>query len=650
MERDIRETCDSIGTKSSFSDSIDLGDRDTFSGIHGKTSSSFDRRSRAASRSFSIGNDSAADDSQNNTDYKAWNMGANDTIWMKTLVNQYEELSLKGIQGDVPPPAAFARDFDFWKAMGFAGVVGALLGLLSLIFLNFADTIPKVWSQLGASVLNDDDFFRCGGCSPQNMAAGSCTCTKYMNCQPYSGSLWWILVLFVTGLTVGLMRFFIGYPDDMPGLFKEIHSYHVDPKWAPWTFLLSLVSLSGGATLGPEQALGNLGGGLATYLVEKWIKFEDKDYNKLFVLSGMAAALGALFPTPILAVLMLHELGNPPKSYMESTLILACSSCTAFLVYYGVISKGYIVPFTSNGAVLSAQWTFQEWNCGTAIIIGVVSAALGIVALLFIGICKQIFNRIRMRLYLKEKKFLAMVLPSCIAGVCIGAINWALPLTIGNGNMVVSSIISYGYYQNELSTNLLICTGFARLFCLALSMSSGFIGGFIFPLITIAIICGVVCNKMYPQVPLGLAVGCFMTSLPASICPMPFTLAALAIFCFYFGLYQTAPIFISTVVSYTIVCGTGLFGALQARGQQQTEQQNEILKQHVEQKQRNTFDSGDSAGVGAGTGNPMVKNIKASLLSVKDAEQREKDLEEALNLSKTIEASQSKSRQLPEDV
>lgn len=40
--------------------------------------------------------------------------------------------------------------------------------------------------------------------------------------------------------------------------------------------------------------------------------------------------------------------------------------------------------------------------------------------MLFIGITKQILNRIRLRLQERNLKFLYAVLPSVIAGVCIG--------------------------------------------------------------------------------------------------------------------------------------------------------------------------------------------------------------------------------------
>ncbi len=157
----------------------------------------------------------------------------------------------------------------------------------------------------------------------------------------------------------------------------------------------------------------------------------------------------------------------------------------------------------------------------------------------------------------------------CVVCRWLGFFNYLLPLTVGNGNMLVNNIVVYGY-QNQLSTQLLIGSGFARIFLLGVSMNSaGFVGGFIFPTMTVAIIAGVVCYQQYSYLPLGLCIGCFLAGVPAGICPMPFTLCCLSIFLFFFGLYQTAPILIATITSYTVVCGSGLFSALQSRARQQ---------------------------------------------------------------------------------
>lgn len=41
-----------------------------------------------------------------------------------------------------------------------------------------------------------------------------------------------------------------------------------------------------GATLGPEAALSNVGGGLASYITDHWVHFEDDSDRKLVVLTG----------------------------------------------------------------------------------------------------------------------------------------------------------------------------------------------------------------------------------------------------------------------------------------------------------------------------------------------------------------------------
>jgi hypothetical protein len=146
-----------------------------------------------------------------------------------------------------------------------------------------------------------------------------------------------------------------------------------------------------------------------------------------------------------------------------------------------------------------------------------------------------------------------------------------MPLTVGNGNQLLPSIISYGA-RKELSTHQLVTAAFARMLTLGLSMNCvGFVGGFIFPTITIAIMAGMVCYQQFDYLPVGLCVGCFIAGVPSGICPMPFTLACLAIFMFFFGIAQTAPILVSTITSYTIVCGSGLFAAMQLRAKEAEE-------------------------------------------------------------------------------
>jgi hypothetical protein len=61
---------------------------------------------------------------------------------------------------------------------------------------------------------------------------------------------------------------------------------------------------------------------------------------------------------------------------------------------------------------------YQNWQVATGFIIGVVSAALCLLVVLTIGVTKQLFSRLRMRL--AHNKFLKEVLPPTVGGIIIG--------------------------------------------------------------------------------------------------------------------------------------------------------------------------------------------------------------------------------------
>ncbi len=71
----------------------------------------------------------------------------------------------------------------------------------------------------------------------------------------YNGHLYFIVIVGGAGFAVGLIRWTFEFPDNLPGLFAEVTNFHVDPKWSPLTYIISAISLGGGATLGPEQGL-----------------------------------------------------------------------------------------------------------------------------------------------------------------------------------------------------------------------------------------------------------------------------------------------------------------------------------------------------------------------------------------------------------
>ena len=102
-------------------------------------------------------------------------------------------------------------------------------------------------------------------------------------------------------------------------------------------------------------------------------------------------------------------------------------------------------------------------------------------------------------------------------------------MTVGDGNLVSMPIIGFTISSISQGTapideDLLIRSAFAKMFCLAISMNCGMIGGFIFPMLTIGIMASAVAYQRYPDVPFLLFVSCFLSGIPSGVCPMPFTL------------------------------------------------------------------------------------------------------------------------------
>ena len=71
----------------------------------------------------------------------------------------------------------------------------------------------------------------------------------------FDGSLWWVAVTAAAGVLVGVMRRVFRLPAKLPGTVAELKDQRVEPSTVLKAVGVSLVSLAGGASLGPEDAL-----------------------------------------------------------------------------------------------------------------------------------------------------------------------------------------------------------------------------------------------------------------------------------------------------------------------------------------------------------------------------------------------------------
>ncbi len=106
----------------------------------------------------------------------------------------------------------------------------------------------------------------------------------YSNSHPgwFGGHWWWVAVAAAAGVAVGLLRRLTRLPEEVPGLFDDLKTEHVDPGLVPGVVAVSAVSLIGGASLGPEKALGTMGGGAGSWLAQRrTLGAQDSPVNTL---------------------------------------------------------------------------------------------------------------------------------------------------------------------------------------------------------------------------------------------------------------------------------------------------------------------------------------------------------------------------------
>jgi len=133
-----------------------------------------------------------------------------------------------------PGPVPFVQTREFWVVLGYALLLGLVGAVAGLAFLGVID-VGNNWYDV-----SDPGWF--------------------------GGQWWWIAVTAAAGLLVGLLRRLTHLPDEASGLIADLQDERVDPRPVPALVAVSAVSLIGGASLGPEKALGSVGGGLGTWI------------------------------------------------------------------------------------------------------------------------------------------------------------------------------------------------------------------------------------------------------------------------------------------------------------------------------------------------------------------------------------------------
>ena len=359
------------------------------------------------------------------------------------------------------------------------------------------------------------------------------------------GHLWWVGITAGAGVVVGVLRRVFRLPTKLPGTVEELKDQRVEPSTALQGVAVSLVSLVGGASLGPEQGLGMLGGGLGTWVSER--RGLDDDMRGTNTLTGMSASYGGLLSSPILATILVLELARPKARRVMDTLVAALlSSTVAFAVFFPIAGSTFV------GIYSLPSFEYEDWQLLAAVPLGLVAAALALITTLAIAILTRLTARLRER----------TILCSTIGGIVFGLVGVALPLTLFTGTDQLATIIDDGA---ALGAGLLIAVVFAKIFVFAVCEATGFIGGPFLVMLFTGGTAGIATHLLIPGVPEGLAFTAMFAALPGSLVAAPFSLILLGVITTQIGALPVAPVTVAVLTAYLAVSGSGLLMSLARR-------------------------------------------------------------------------------------
>jgi H+/Cl- antiporter ClcA len=489
----------------------------------------------------------------------------------ETKVQLHQLTSLLDLFG---PP--FARTYFFWQATLYSIFVGILLGFIALGFFNlFEESATLMW--------NTADYKKSIklGQNQTKQSWGS------------SGEWWYIYLSCCGGLAIGCVKIMWSatretpFPREPPSLVIEVKDLHVhDPFTSFPVMICSAISLACGASVGPEAALGAVGGAVGT-LAGDWMygSLEDKHgtstltsttskvitlRKQLYVVIGMAAAFGPLLPSPILAVMMMHELCfasnvKPTTSFMESMLLTGIASSVSFAIFVGLEDYTFLKAIHIPPAELFVQGTWTIYYLHS-IWLGVVCGFTGLLGIALLGIGKKlgfIVQDLISKIF--RSIWMGMLLTPAIGGALIGLIAAWMPMTLGDGNAQLTVIVLNALSPSpNLSPTFFFTLGFAKMLSLGISLGFGFIGGQIFPLVFSGGCLGTAITQITGLSPL-FTLPCCMVAVPCAFTPVVFCLVSMVSVMLSLGGKATGPVFVTAIISYTTVCGMGIIQKVLAK-------------------------------------------------------------------------------------
>ena len=315
----------------------------------------------------------------------------------------------------------------------------------------------------------------------------------------------WLVIptMAICGFLAGLVIHLIGDPGEIHLIVNNIrfNKGKLDPRNNPSMILSSLLCVASGGSLGPEAPLVQVTGSTGTWIGQT-LRLKGEELRSLSI-AGMAAGFTALFGAPLGGSLFSLEILHHKYSaeYYKALIPALVASCFSYLIFALIIHLG-VGPIWN----LPSYEMYDKFDFGFAVLFGILGTFFGWMFILLTKYLKRAFNKFQVPIYYK----------TFVGGVILGILAYYYPLTRYFGHHTLNELLNDTYSVQFLSSLLIL-----KIFAIAVTVTSGWRGGFIIPLFFVGATLGLIIHQIFPSTNLSLAMVSCMAAINVCVTRTP---------------------------------------------------------------------------------------------------------------------------------
>jgi len=307
-------------------------------------------------------------------------------------------------------------------------------------------------------------------------------------------------ILIGVGAAVVVLTRVLGNPGDVELLVNNIHVMGGPDDIRDLRSLVpvALLCISSGGAMGPEAPMVQLTGSFGAWLSGR-CRLPVGD-TRILTISGMAAGFTVLFGAPlgsaIFALEILHRRG---LEYYEALLPAVLGSLSGYAVYAAITGLG-LQPIWHFPALGSIHGVDVVWAVGVGVAGSVVSV---------------VFTYLSTGLLWVFRRLHPMVRP-VIGGAGLGALAFWSPYALTFGEAQLNPLVA-----QRATVTVLVVAAAAKLCGTAVTLSSGWRGGFIIPMFFIGASLGRLAHLLVPSSNEVVLMAAFMAAINVGVTKTP---------------------------------------------------------------------------------------------------------------------------------